>query len=110
MSQSEETKRPSGGPEAQRPAKEPYHKAIAAYERSLRLALTGHRSIAGPLLTKTEQPRLLDPFIGLVQYRLGRLYARKGEVPQAINIWDSICEFVTTRRLRRAGEASARVF
>lgn len=33
MSQAEETKRLSGGPEAQRTAKRPYHKPAVRYER-----------------------------------------------------------------------------
>ena len=59
--------------------------AIAAYERSVKLALTGHRPIAGVLLTKNKQPRLLDPFISLVQYRLGHLYTKKRMLSDAIN-------------------------
>ena len=58
--------------------------AILAYEHSLKLALAGHRPVDGALLSKTEQPRLLDPGHSLTHVRLAHLYTRKGCIAEAI--------------------------
>ena len=60
-------------------------KAIAAYERSLTLALGGHRPLDGPIATLEEQERLPDPGHWRTYLELARLYERKGATPEAIS-------------------------
>jgi len=64
-----------------------YDEAIRAYERSLKLALAGHKPMNGPLLTQSEQPRLLDPDHSLIHARLAHLYMKKGAIAAAISAY-----------------------
>ena len=64
-----------------------YDEAIRAYERSLKLALTGHKPMTGPLLTQPAQPRLLDPDHSLIHARLAHLYLKKGAIAPAISAY-----------------------
>jgi tetratricopeptide (TPR) repeat protein len=58
--------------------------AIAAFERSLRLALAGRKSLKGPIATNQEQ-RLQDLEHGHIHARLARLYSLEGETDKAIS-------------------------
>ena len=62
--------------------------AIACYERSLRLGLTGSRPVTGPFLTKTSDPRVLDPDHARVYEQVGRLYQRLGETTRAFQAYE----------------------
>ena len=57
--------------------------AIRAYERSLKLALTGGIPLAGPVATNCER-RLMDPAHWRVHARIARLHARRGATARAI--------------------------
>lgn len=57
--------------------------AIAAYERSLILALRGHKPLSDYIAT--EYQGLADPDHFIIHGRLARLYDRQGEVAKAIN-------------------------
>ncbi len=59
--------------------------AIQAYERSLTLALAGHKPLEGPIVSNPEGPRLLDPDHFHIHACLARLYDLKGESAKAIN-------------------------
>lgn len=57
--------------------------AIAAYERSLILALRGHKPLTGYIAT--ENQGLTDPDHFIIHGRLARLYDMRGEVAKAIS-------------------------
>jgi tetratricopeptide (TPR) repeat protein len=57
--------------------------AIAAYERSLALALRGSRPVTGPFLTVSGRPRVLDPDHSKTHAALARLYHRSGATARA---------------------------
>ena len=57
--------------------------AITAYERSLLLALRGHKPLTDYIAT--EYQGLADPDHFLIHGRLARLYDRQGEVARAIS-------------------------
>lgn len=58
--------------------------AIAAYERSLRLALAGHKPLGEPIATFVDEGgRALDPAHGRIHARLARLYETKGAMAEA---------------------------
>jgi tetratricopeptide (TPR) repeat protein len=59
--------------------------AIGAYERSLALALAGHRSVNATIFTPTGARPSLDGSIPGVHERLGRLYTQKGKISLAIS-------------------------
>jgi tetratricopeptide (TPR) repeat protein len=60
--------------------------AIVAYERSLKLALAGHKPLGEPIATFVdESDRTLDPEHGRTHARVARLYALKGATTEAIN-------------------------
>lgn len=61
-----------------------HEKAIGAYERSLKLALAGHKALEGPIVTNPEANRLLDSDHGRIHARLARLYALQGATAEAI--------------------------
>ena len=61
-----------------------YEEAIAAYEKSLVLAMAGHKAIGGLLATTGRAIRLLDTGHWKTHARLARLYERKGDVKRAI--------------------------
>jgi tetratricopeptide (TPR) repeat protein len=56
--------------------------AICAYERSLKLALNGHRPLGAPIATDSDLA--VDPGHFRVHARLAHLYASKGATAQAI--------------------------
>ena len=58
--------------------------AIAAYERSLKLTLAGHKPLKAPILSNPEAHPLLDPDHFRVHTLLARLYEREGETDTAI--------------------------
>jgi tetratricopeptide (TPR) repeat protein len=61
--------------------------AIAAYERSLKLALAGYRPLEGNIVTcnESDPPRLLDSYHCRTHARLARLYELQGATTRAIN-------------------------
>lgn len=59
--------------------------AIAAYERSLTLALKGVLPLTPAIVTRTEDSRMVDPHHFLIHGRLARLYDLQGDVLRAIN-------------------------
>jgi tetratricopeptide (TPR) repeat protein len=61
--------------------------AIAAYERSLKLAMAGYRPLEGDIVTRNEgdPPRLLDSHHCRTHARLARLYELQGATTRAIN-------------------------
>jgi len=59
--------------------------AIAAYERSLKLALEGQKPLHEPIATLVRQAHFLDPEHGLIHARLARLYEIQGAMKEAIN-------------------------
>ena len=60
--------------------------AIAAYERSLKLALAGHKPLGEPIATfMDERDRALDPGHGKIHARLARLYEMKGAIAEAVS-------------------------
>ena len=61
-----------------------HREAIVAYEKSLRLALSGHKPLAGPILTASEGHPLLDPAHFEVHAILGHLYYFQNDVATAI--------------------------
>jgi tetratricopeptide (TPR) repeat protein len=61
-----------------------YEEAIAAYEKSLALAMAGHKALGGLLATDGCEIRLLDIGHWKTHARLARLYERKGDVGRAI--------------------------
>ncbi len=61
--------------------------AIAAYERSLKLALAGRKPLDAPIATSGERARLSDPGHSRTYLRLARLREQKGATPQAINLY-----------------------
>jgi tetratricopeptide (TPR) repeat protein len=58
--------------------------AIDSYERTLKLALAGHRPISGVIATDPEGDRLFDADHAVTHARLARLYAATGDVKRAI--------------------------
>jgi len=58
--------------------------AILAWERALKLGLTGHRSLEGPILTCAPEKGLVDPWHPATQARLARLYSQEGATTKAI--------------------------
>jgi tetratricopeptide (TPR) repeat protein len=58
--------------------------AIAAYEKSLRLALAGHKPLAGPILTVSDGHPLADPGHFEVHAALGHLYYLQKDPATAI--------------------------
>jgi tetratricopeptide (TPR) repeat protein len=61
-----------------------YDEAISAYERSLTLAMAGHRPLASLPATDGATIRLLDADHWKTHARLARLYERKGDITRAI--------------------------
>lgn len=61
-----------------------HREAIAAYEKSLQLALRGCKPLFAPILTHDEEKRLLDPDHFKVHAILGRIYALQNENNTAI--------------------------
>ncbi len=58
--------------------------AIGAFERSLTLALSGHRPLNGIVTSRPGSQRLLDSDHARTHAHLARLYARSGDHPRAI--------------------------
>jgi tetratricopeptide (TPR) repeat protein len=59
--------------------------AIFAYEQALRLGLSGHKPLEGPILTNPVGRPLLDPWHFTTQGHLARLYAKEGATQKAID-------------------------
>jgi Flp pilus assembly protein TadD len=64
--------------------KQHHHEAIRAYERSLKLALAGHKSLAAPIKTSGAVDDLLDPGHNEIHVRLAQLYEATGARAKAI--------------------------
>jgi tetratricopeptide (TPR) repeat protein len=64
-----------------------HDEAIAAYERSLKLALAGYRPVEGNIVTcnESDPPRLVDSYHCRTHARLARLYELQGATTRAIN-------------------------
>jgi tetratricopeptide (TPR) repeat protein len=61
-----------------------FDEAIGACETALKLGLAGCKPLDGPLLTKTGEQKLFDPYHCELHARLAGLHARKGAVARAI--------------------------
>jgi tetratricopeptide (TPR) repeat protein len=62
-----------------------YREAISAYEKSLSLSLAGHKPLDHNIITETGRLKLVDQHHFDVFARLGRSYAKIGEIDEAIN-------------------------
>jgi tetratricopeptide (TPR) repeat protein len=58
--------------------------AIAAYETSLRLVLSGRKPVSSAVATFRPQDRLEDPYHALTFRRVAQLFEKKGELSEAI--------------------------
>jgi tetratricopeptide (TPR) repeat protein len=58
--------------------------AAKHYERSLQLALHGHKPLSWHIATATRSDVLVDEDHGLSYAELGRIYARRGQIKKAI--------------------------
>ena len=61
--------------------------ALAAYERSLKLALAGQKSIAATIYTRTAQPRLFDPQYSQTMGEAAQLYEVRGDLARAVQFY-----------------------
>jgi len=59
--------------------------ALAAYERTLKLGLMGHKPLSGPILTHAPDHGLLDPWHCDTHARLAALYEWNGGATKAVN-------------------------
>ena len=62
-----------------------HDEAMMAYERSLQLALSGHKPLERPIARYGEEVCVTDPDHCRIHARRARLYELKGEVSEAIN-------------------------
>ncbi len=62
-----------------------HEEAIMAYEQCLKLALSGRKSVDGPIATQREGIRLLDPYHWKIHARRARLLQLKGQIGEAIH-------------------------
>ena len=59
--------------------------ALAAYEKTLKLGLMGHRPLGGPIVSQAKAHQILDPWHSYTHTRLAILYERTGATAKAIN-------------------------
>jgi tetratricopeptide (TPR) repeat protein len=62
-----------------------HQEALTVYERALKLGLTGHKPLVGPIATRVEGNRILDPWHCLAHKSLAALYERNGALAKAVN-------------------------